>query len=124
MLDITREAAGYAAKFGYDAELIAALKDAVPRRWRRWDPERKAWLFSFRGWPTAERVFQQFGLLEGDQAPPDKAWRTLYLQPGAPAELVVSAYRTLAKLKHPDKGGTNEEMKRLNLAYENLQGRQ
>ena len=37
---ITREAAGYVCKFGYDADLVAALQGEIPSRWRRWDPER------------------------------------------------------------------------------------
>ena len=120
MLEITREAAGYRCRFGYDAALVAELKRAVPSRWRRWDPDAKVWLFSFRGWPAAERVFQQFGLLEGVHAPSDTAWRILHLQPDAPPELVTAAYRTLATIWHPDTGGTNERMRDLNLAFEKL----
>jgi hypothetical protein len=119
MLEVTREAGGYACRFGFDAELLSALKEAVPGRWRRWDRERKVWLFSHRGWPLAERVFQEYGLLEGVHAPRD-AWRTLCLQPDAPPELVTAAYRTLAKLRHPDRGGTDAAMRDLNLAYEEL----
>jgi hypothetical protein len=121
VIEITREAGGYACKFGYDAGLVAALKAAVPGRWRRWDPERRVWLFSVRGWPLAERVFTEYGLLEG-VAGPDWAWRALHLQPGAPESVIKAVYRTLAHTTHPDKGGDTEAMKRLNLAYERLRG--
>jgi hypothetical protein len=122
VLSITREAGGYVCKFGYDAELVAALKAAVPGRWRRWDPERKAWLFNLRGWPLAERVFIQYGLLEGARTP-ETAWRTLHLQPGAPPEAVTAVYRALAKLHHSDRGGSTERMRELNKAYAELSGR-
>ncbi|MDO8616080.1 MAG: J domain-containing protein [Dehalococcoidia bacterium] len=119
MLEITREAGGYACRFGYDAELVTALKRAVPGRHRRWDPKRKAWLVSVGGWPLAERVFVEYGLLEGLRTS-GTAWDTLHLQPTAPPELVTAAYRTLAKLHHPDRGGSTERMRDLNLAFEKL----
>jgi hypothetical protein len=122
VLEIIREASGYVCKFGYDAELVAALKNAVPGRHRRWDGERKAWLFNLRGWPSAERVFQEYGLLEGGHTPP-AAWDVLHLKPTAPPELVTAAYRTLAKKCHPDTGGSNERMRELNKAYAELSGR-
>ena len=44
----------------------------------------------------------------------------LHLLPDAPPELIKAAYRELAKLNHPDKGGNEETMKRLNEAYGRL----
>jgi hypothetical protein len=45
---------------------------------------------------------------------------TLHLLPSAPPEVVKAAYRALAVLNHPDKGGDEEAMKRLNEAYGRL----
>jgi len=39
---------------------------------------------------------------------------------GAPLELVKAAYKTLARLYHPDQGGSEDEMKRINVAYKNI----
>jgi hypothetical protein len=100
VLEITREASGYVCRFSYDPELIEALKSAVPRRHRRWDKERKAWLIAGASWPLAERVFQQYGLLEGVHKP-RTAWDTLHLQPTAPPEAVKAVYKALARIHHP-----------------------
>ncbi len=45
------------------------------------------------------------------------AWSELWLKPGAPREVIDAAYRTLARLYHPDAGGSEEAMTRLNRAY-------
>lgn len=46
-----------------------------------------------------------------------RAYETLYLQPGAPMALIHAAYRTLAKLHHPDLGGDTASMAEINNAY-------
>ena len=46
-----------------------------------------------------------------------RAYDTLYLQPGAPLALIHAAYRTLAKLHHPDLGGDTAAMAEINTAY-------
>ena len=53
--------------------------------------------------------------------PPD--YRTLFVLPGAPPELVKAAYRALALLFHPDRSrapDATERMKALNGAYERI----
>jgi curved DNA-binding protein CbpA len=40
--------------------------------------------------------------------------------PSAPPEVVKAAYRALAVLNHPDKGGETEVMQRINAAYRRL----
>lgn len=47
----------------------------------------------------------------------------LFLLPEAPPELVAAAFRVLAQIHHPDKGGSNETMRRVNAAYEKRRGR-
>ena len=45
---------------------------------------------------------------------------TLFLLPSAPDELVKSAYRLLSMSYHPDRGGTTEQMSKLNSAYDEI----
>ncbi len=52
-----------------------------------------------------------------------EAYQVLHLLPSAPAPLIKAAYRELAKIKHPDHGGDDEEMKRINSAFDVLKGR-
>lgn len=121
-MEITREGQHYVCRFGYDADVIAELKRTIPGRHRRWDSGRKAWLIDVWSWPLAERVFQEFGMLEGVFTP-DVAWRTLYLLPDAPALVVDAAFKALAKVHHPDhEGGDEKRMRDINLAYEKLRG--
>ncbi len=50
----------------------------------------------------------------------ESAYATLYLTPGAPLEVIQAVYRTLAKLHHPDLGGSTELMAEINDAYNYL----
>lgn len=50
---------------------------------------------------------------------------TLYTLPGAPFAVIQAAYRALAKILHPDAGGSSHQaMVALNRAYESLERRQ
>ena len=53
-------------------------------------------------------------------APLTEAYATLHLLPSAPPELVTAAYRTLAQLHHPDRGGDTGAMIVINRAVEIL----
>lgn len=55
----------------------------------------------------------------GDGADP---FMVLYVHPQAPREVIQAAYRALAGVYHPDRGGDGEMMTRLNLAYERAMG--
>jgi DnaJ-class molecular chaperone len=51
----------------------------------------------------------------------DDAYKTLYLQPNSPPDLVRVVFRYLATVHHPDKpGGDEEKMKAINAAYKQL----
>jgi DnaJ-domain-containing protein 1 len=53
--------------------------------------------------------------------PPEEAYRTLGLDPGADEEAVREAYRDRVKEVHPDTpSGDEDEFKRVNRAYERL----
>lgn len=49
------------------------------------------------------------------------AFRTLNVVPGAPMAVVSAAYRALAKLYHPDAGGSHERMIEVNNAYARIE---
>lgn len=48
----------------------------------------------------------------------NEAFRLLGVDPGSSKSIIRSAWRTLSTVHHPDAGGTNESMVRLNLALE------
>jgi len=58
----------------------------------------------------AERAMRRFGT----------EYALLGVQPGATQTQIKRAYRQKARALHPDKGGDEAEMKRLNEAYQKL----
>ena len=61
------------------------------------------------------RAFTGFRALPAAAAPAD--WRTvLHVQPGGSLSIAEAMYRRLARDAHPDRGGSNEAMARLNAA--------
>lgn len=50
-----------------------------------------------------------------------KAWfEVLQVSPNASKTVVDAAYKALAKVRHPDAGGTEEAMKELDQAYNSI----
>jgi hypothetical protein len=112
------------------ADFVDDLKAEISARKRRWDPARKAW------WVAASAIDQALDITrryytvefaeEADEPAPYprsesvNAWAALWLVPGAPPEVVAAAYRAMAKLHHPDHGGDNAAMQRVNAAYEEI----
>ena len=47
-------------------------------------------------------------------------WELLGIRPDADIEIVHAAYRTVAKTAHPDTGGSDETMQRVNDAYQRI----
>ncbi len=120
---------------------IETLKSSIPACFRNYDPQARRWLIQgvaydrLLRWASDARKTlpaQVEWRYAGDEekrawtppppprAQPSDPYSTLHLLPSAPAELVKAAYRTLAQLHHPDRGGDEEEMKAINEAYRRL----
>lgn len=65
----------------------------------------------------------QVAMARASRPPQSSVWNELFLVEGAPPQLVQAAYKQLAQLYHPDKGGDAERMKRINRAYDTLKPR-
>lgn len=75
------------------------------------------WTESGGKWiPLNEGSFDRHLCLRTSRDP----YRVLYLRPDAPPEVIRAAYRALANLYHPDKGGDGVRMAELNVAYEQI----
>jgi hypothetical protein len=106
---------------------VDTVKATVPSDHREWDPDVKEWTI----WPpyaadvlTLTKHTYGFVRERGNAAPiADDYFRILHLRETAPIELIESAFRCLAKLHHPDRGGDHATMRRLNSAYEALRER-
>ena len=124
---------GMAFTFPYDADLIEALKTEVPARHRSYDPTTRGWAvtdprLAEQALALVAWFFPDVAVLDGPHAPrdprpirrDDAAFGELHLAPSAPPEVLDAAYRALARLHHPDLGGSNAAMQRLNAAYDAL----
>ncbi len=112
-------------RVAYDAEWVAIAK-TIPPSERTWDPDVKEWAFSpsygalMREW--TRRIFGDDdgpAQASAGAVPPD-AFMVLHLQQTAPLPLVEASYRCLAKLAHPDRGGSHEHMIELTRARDAL----
>ena len=117
--------------FPYDAFVVAELKRAVPALLRTYDPDSKAWTVAGRYVSAVYHVLAQvFGEVDVEGARSGAADRgrptggdpyvVLHLLPTAPPELVSAAHKCLARLHHPDAGGSTSTMQMINAAAEQI----
>jgi hypothetical protein len=120
----------------YNRGLVDNLKTAIPARSRTYDPSARTWTV----WPPYDRdavrlVRAHFpaGAPSESRArrpaapipinPVERAYLVLHLREDAPDGLIEAAYRYLARAAHPDRGGDDAAMARLNSAVELLRQR-
>ena len=133
---ITVKPSGFAdLMFPYNAHVVEMLKLDIPSDCRSWDPQRKLWTVAPSWRPTAERILRSvFGEVDVVEewrtyAPPppprfaDSPYAALHLRETAPPELVTVAYKCMARLVHPDHGGSTQAMQEINTAYDDLKAR-
>ena len=108
-------------------DFVDELKERIAPSHRLWDPDKKWWLVNENYLEELIEIVQSHfdevssDLVESTTQPmAGGPYATMFLLPGAPQELVKSAYRLLSFAWHPDKGGTTEQMSKLNLAYETI----
>lgn len=117
--------------FPFSRWLVDALKAEIPSYGRTYDPETKQWTIDQPYIATARRLIEHIypDVDVQDESPrfeapkrstPRTSFSVLHLLPSAPPELVESAYKTLARLHHPDAGGDHERMQELNAAIEEI----
>ena len=117
---------GVALSFPFQRPLIDALKQTVPAGFRSYDPGDHAWTIAAAYANDAirllQRTFPHAEVIDAVPATDDggDAWAVLHLKDTAPPELIEVAYRCLARLHHPDRGGDHEGMLRLNAAHASL----
>ncbi len=132
---------------GYDFHAaIASLKVAIPRWFRTFDGHRREWVVAdeaeaeLREWVREMRescgakvvgdAFQdeprQRRKSNGRGRPrkgTDESYEVLHLRETAPVGLVRAARKVLAREAHPDAGGSEESMKRINAAADAILSR-
>jgi hypothetical protein len=117
---------------------IRGLKDMIDPSSRLWQPASKSWRILPDGqlfikdwltlcketfgaevsWTSAKKDDRRWNVPKSK--PEVDPFATLHLLPSAPPEVVKAAYKALAMKHHPDRGGSVEEMQRVNVAYETI----
>lgn len=118
--------------FPFDRGLVDALKAEIPGHARTYDSTAKSWTVAPAYAGVAIRLmYQAFTDVEVIDAaagpgfdrggdPREVALVVLHLRPSAPPELVDAAYRCLARLHHPDHGGSTATMQAINAAADRI----
>lgn len=126
----------------YDEALLDEFKRLIPHRERKWIAEEKYWSVTghacdaaerwfYRHFPKQEKFWKSTNGSESTNgsrsshasSPPpkhDSDWDILYLRNGAPAGLLDVVYHWWCKRAHPDLGGSNQQMQKINAAYDRL----
>ncbi|MGI8477527.1 MAG: hypothetical protein ACR2OO_14325 [Thermomicrobiales bacterium] len=132
--EITRFSNEANIRFPYSPAVVELIKSSVPASHRSWTAVSKTWtvrdpfidhiagvLRRCCGEVIVRDLRQAAAPAASQFLDPD--FQVLHLLPSAPRELVESAYKTLSKLVHPDRGGDPETMLRINIAVDRIRGR-
>ena len=128
---IRTQAGDIILKTPFVGKFIDEMKNMIPKQYRVWHPVEKVWhvdeLFAEEIQQLVDYYFpdtETIDLARASMAAAVPSWaKVLYIQADAPPEVVEAAYRALSKLHHPDRGGSVETMKKINLAIEQARQR-
>jgi hypothetical protein len=119
-------------------QFIDFLKYGIkPNTFRRYEAESRSWMVHWKhlrsvantarrfyddcDWSTLPPEWQMVAAGGEPVAIPEmqeeNPFAVLFLTDDAPLEVIIGAYRALAKVNHPDAGGTDEQMAKLTNAY-------
>lgn len=133
---------GIFVKTPYSQEFVEELKSMIPKQWRGWDAATKEWFIHAEGEALLAAVLattfkRSLRTLLGEdrrqEAPPPppprqspqrsevaRYFEILHLLESAPDEVVQAARKALAAKHHPDRGGSTEQMAKINDAVDRI----
>lgn len=127
LITIDSDASGYWAevRFKYNPSLVSIIKQMPSRRW---DADAKVWIIPYSSIDTLCRFFEMYDSDIGPIMVNGRPWEPAYhggdtsssgnpfvaLFGALPADLRMKAYKALATVVHPDRGGTTALMQKLN----------
>lgn len=108
----------------YHHDFVEALKTVIPPSMRVWNGGDKSWEVRDSYLTDIISLLQAFfDEVEQDlttPTDPNGTYPELFLLATAPDELVKAAYKCLAVLYHPDRGGDPIKMSALNVCYDKI----
>jgi len=114
----------------YDRPCIEDIKSWIETSGRRWNPDTKFWevkeihlstLVTILKKHFGDKVTQNLTTADANVVPENMFVPVFEALKSMPNGGMTKVYRALAMACHPDKGGTNELMSKLNEAYEEAQ---
>lgn len=123
-------------KTDYIEDFVEDLKEMVSWRWRSWNTRLRCWTvdeeacgpvlkalkrhydYVVESWTQSHAAPQTHSRRDSNGS--HDLWRRLHLAPDAPRKVVDAAFRALASIHHPDRGGNAKEMVEINVAYEKI----
>lgn len=114
-------------KTPYDADWVTMLHDAVPNTHREWRKEIRSWVVGAMYVEAVKEICRQMGwkihvttAIEDSEDTVPHPYAVLGLLPQAEDVVVKKAYAALANKHHPDVGGSNDRMREINVAYQQI----
>ena len=124
-------------------KLLAAVKQSIARSAKRYDYDKRLWLVHHTWLAWLVSSARRYGLqvdysrlpnawqlmIAGAQVPvedpnvmiiDEAPYAILHVSPDAPTEVVHAAYRALAQLHHPDKGGNADTFRKISEARDSI----
>jgi hypothetical protein len=120
----------------YNAQFVDDLQYEVPPSYRLWDKPSRTWRVAPPYDPATLSILRRyFPFAEVEERPRrqtftihqahacncDADHKVLYVCQDAPLDVVKAAFKALAKVNHPDRGGDHVVMQRLNEAVERIE---
>jgi len=114
-------------KTPYSRDFVSALKERIQKHGRRWDAGLRVWIITAADFRVARDIIEEnFGKdwVISDSAdllinPHGRSpFDLLFVKRDAPECVIKAAYKALSLNNHPDRGGSNADMVRLNIAFE------
>ncbi len=136
MIHVSVDSGWVTLRFPYCAGAVSKIKADIPGRQRFWDNSTYTWGVSKAWFHTLEAILKRclprerwhfsaeaerlLGRGQRPSAPTANTdpYKSLYLIPSAPKQVISAAYYALAKMHHPDIGGSRDTMAAINGAFE------
>lgn len=123
----------YDISFKYIPELIQNIKELIPSSMRNYDPEKRLWSIHYSALKDAKNILElYFDSVVAEEFKHEEPKKEFYKTSNefperdiferifevCPPQNIDSLYRTLSKSFHPDTGGSDAYMKKINTIYE------
>lgn len=102
-----------------DKRVLDYIRYSIPQLYRQFEPTSLCW-YVHQKYVENVRSLMQSRSTANTTENNDDPWALLHLRPGAPPAIIKAVWRELAKSLHPDRGGDEEQFKRVKAAYDKI----